>query len=92
MDVITVRDKRIESKVNKRGNPFQFWDSDGERFIRPASRSDWETSDEKYYIPTGGEQPKIVENEFECPSCETHHIGYPDDCGKCGVSYKWDET
>ena len=28
-------------------------------------------------------------NEFDCPECDTHLTGYPDECPDCGVPYRW---
>lgn len=86
-DFIVVRDKRIED-AGKRGNPFQLWE--GDSFKKPASREKWETAEEQYYIPADKEKPELVENEFECPNCDRHHIGYPEECVECGAGYKWD--
>ncbi len=88
-NLIVVRDKRIENKIAKRGNPYQYWTKDGE-FVKPASKSDWVESQNKHYIPVDGEEPVEVENEFNCPKCGRHRVGYPSECKNCGSGYKWD--
>lgn len=56
----------------------------------------WESSDEKYVIPKGEEEPVPIEefddeNFFECPECGAPHFGFPDSCGDCGVGYTWED-
>ncbi|AFD02294.1 putative protein 13 [Haloarcula hispanica icosahedral virus 2] len=48
---------------------------------------------------TDGGQPVVAEdtddesgeevNEFDCPACDEHVEGQPDDCPECGVPYQW---
>lgn len=35
---------------------------------------------------TDDEEP---ENEFNCPECGEHQVGFPDECGHCGARYQW---
>lgn len=60
------------------------WTSHADAKVLPASAD----TDNPEFVPV---EDTEFANQFDCPDCGESHRGYPEECGACGVSYKWSQ-
>lgn len=87
-DMMVVRDMNLSAPY-KGGNQFARICPDcGTRKF--TSRRYFETSDTKYVIPKGEDEPKEM---FDCPypDCDETFAGMMDECPECGQEIQWED-
>lgn len=82
--VVPVKDRSMD-KTGKRGNPYRLSCLACERHICMTSRDNWETHEDRFVLPEGGDPVPV----FDCPECDELVEGQPDECPDCGMRYTW---
>lgn len=102
-EIVPVLDKNIEER-DQPGNKYRRLCVSCERFNRMASGEEWDRHPDALVLPAGEarDAANVVsaslffdqdepDNEFDCPVCETHLTGFPDECPDCGAKFEWDQ-